>query len=165
MHRVVGHLDANGAQADHTQGLAPQFRAHKLALALFHQRAHRVALALEPGGPGQRRGQVAAGQHQPADGQFGHRVAVGARGVKDHNALLAAFVQGNIVHPRARPGDGQQAVGQGHIMHLGAAHQDTLGLVAVVVHPEKIGRELGKPRGRDAVEGLDGKHAPHSFIV
>ena len=55
-------------------------------------------------------------------------LALAPGGVEHHDALLGALVDGDVVGARARPGDGQQALGQRHVVHRRRAHQDALGI-------------------------------------
>ena len=165
VHRRVGHLHADGAKTHHAQLFARKLRAHELALALFHQGGHRVALTGQALGPLHGGQQVAAGQQQAADGQFRHAAGVGAGGVEHHHARFAAFFHRDVVHARAGTADGQQALGQGHVVHFRAAHQNALGRVAVVVQFELGGAQFGQPRRGDVIQCFDGIHkALHSFF-
>ena len=156
-HGGVGHPCADGAQTDNAQGFAAQFGADKLLFALFHILGDGGA-ALEALRPVDGVHHVAAAGNQRAHHQLGHRVGVGARRVKDHDALLGAFVDGNVVGARTRTGDGQQAVGQRHVVHVGAAHQNAVGVVHIVVDLELAGGQLGQTHRRDGVERFDGIH-------
>ena len=154
---AVGHAGADGPQADDAQGLAGDLVAHKLLFALFHVlfQAGVPGQALHPG----RRGRhVAAAGDQHAHHQLGHGVGVGAGGVKDHDALLAAPFQGDVVDPRAGPGDGQQVVLKIGVQQIGAAHQDAVGGVGLHRYLKQVFGQLGQPHRADGVECLDGKH-------
>ena len=159
-HGGVGHLGADGPQPDDAQHLAAQLRADKLLFALFHVLGQRGA-AFQALGPVDGVGYVAAARHQRAHHQLGHRVGVGAGGVEHHDAGGGAFVDGDVVGACAGPRDGQQAVRQRHIVQVGAAHQDALGLGGVAVHLEQMRRQLCQPHRRDRVERFDGIHGMH----
>ena len=80
----VGHLYADGAQADDAQGLPHELGAHELALALLHGGGHvgpGARLELHPVGAAHH---VAGGQQQGTHRQLLHRVGVGAGGVEHH---------------------------------------------------------------------------------
>ena len=156
-HSGVCHPGTDGAQTDDAQRFAAQFGADKLLLALFYILGDGGA-ALETLRPVDGIHHVAAAGYQRTHHQFGHSVGVGARRVKDHDALLGAFVDGDVVGARTRTGDGQQGVRQRHVVHVGAAHQNAVGIVYVVVDLELAGRQLGQTHRRNSVERFDGIH-------
>ena len=156
----IGHLDADGAQADHAQPLILQLRADELFFPLFHlfgqgRRAGGTGQVLHPLGGGH---QVAAAHHQGAHHQLGHRSAVGTGGIEDHDALLAAPVQGDIVDAGPRPGNGQQVGVQLHLMHIGAAHQNAVRGIGVHRHVKQVLVQLSQAHRADGVQSLDGIH-------
>ena len=122
----VGHDGADGAQTDHAQRLSADFGTGELGLALFDQLGNLRALSVQSARPVDAAGHVTAAQHQAADDQLGHGVGVGAGGVENHDAAPGALVDGDVVGTRARARDGQQAVGQVHVMHGGRANQNAV---------------------------------------
>ena len=154
MHRIVGNLDADGAQADDAQLFAVQLRADKLLFALLHLFGQVHVLALQAVQPGVGGGQVAAAHDERADGQLGHSAGVGAGGVKHHNALLRAAVQRDVVHAGTRTGNGQQAVGQLLLVQRSAAHQNGVGGFSVIFHLEAVLGQPGQARRRDLIQSL-----------
>ena len=154
----IGDLHADGAQAHDAQGLARKLRPGKLAFPLFHQLADGVALAGQRFGPLHAFAYLAAGQHQSAQYQFLHRIGVGARRVEHHDACLAAFVHRDIVDACARPCNAQQAFRQRHILHGGAAHQNAVGLRALLIHGKQIAGKALQPLGRNIVQCFDIVH-------
>ena len=104
-------------------------------------------------------GHIAAAGDEGAHHQLGHGVGVGARRVEDHDAGVGAFVDGDVVGAGTRPGDGQQALGQGRVVHVGTAHQDSLGSSGFVVDLKLVGGQLGQTGGRDGVQRFDGIHS------
>ena len=71
---------------------------------------------------------------------------------------LAAFVHRDIVDACARPCNGQQAVRQLHIVHGGAAHQNAVGLRALLIHGKQIAGKALQPLGRNIVQCFDIVH-------
>ena len=111
----VGYQRADFTQADHTQRFAHDFRADKFVLAFFHQLGDAL-FALERLAPGNAAHDVARGQQHARQHQFLHGVGIGTRGVKNHHALLAKGVQGNVVHARARARYALDALRQGELV-------------------------------------------------
>lgn len=109
-------------QADHTQRFAHDFRADKFVLAFFHQLGDAL-FALERLAPGNAAHDVARGQQHARQHQFLHGVGIGTRGVKNHHALLAKGVQGNVVHACARARHALDALRQGELVQICATHQ------------------------------------------
>ena len=122
----IGHLDADGSQTHHAQGLALDFWAHKLALALLHRFFYvgpRGGLFLHPGRAAHH---VPGGEQHGADDQLLDGVGVGAGGVEHGDARLGAAVDGDIVGARARPGDGPQILREYVLVHVRRADQDAV---------------------------------------
>ena len=156
-HGGVGHPGADGSQTDDTQRLAAQLRTHKLFFALLHILGNGGA-ALQALRPLHGVHHIAAAGHQSAHRQFGHRIGIGAGRVKDDDALLGAAVNGNVVGSCACAGNGQQAVRQGCLQHIGAAHQNAVGVVHVVVNLELVGGQFGQTDRGNGVERFDRIH-------
>ena len=78
------------------------------------------------------------------------------------DALLAAPVQGDIVDAGPRPGNGQQVGVQLHLMHIGAAHQNTVRLGVILGKGVQVLGQLAQPRRRDRIEGTNNKHRSFS---
>ena len=153
----VGDAGTNGTQADYTDGFAAQFRADKLLFALLHILGQGGA-AFQALRPLHSVRYIAAAGHQRADDQLGHSVGVGTGAVEHHDALLGALVNGNVVGAGTCAGNGQQAFGQGNIMQVGAAHQNALCVVGLVIDLELVGRQLCQPNRRNGVHGFNGIH-------
>ena len=161
----VGHQRADGSQADDRQLFAAKLRAHELALFLLHQlfQAFRVLVFLYPGDAAR---DVAGGQQQARDDQFRHGVGVRAGGIEHHDALLGAFLDGDVVDARARPRNRQQGIREYHVVHGGAAHQDGVGGGFLGGHRVLPRGQDFVNDGRNAVQGLDFIHdgfAPFLF--
>ena len=165
MHRIVGNLDADGAQADDAQLFAVQLRADKLLFALLHLFGQVHVLALQAVQPGVGGGQVAAAHDERADGQLGHSAGVGAGGVNHHTALLRAAVQRDVVHAGTRTGNGQQAVGQLLLVQRSAAHQNGVGGFSVILHLEAVLGQPGQARRRDLIQSLYTIHNPFYLLA
>ena len=111
----VGEGAAHGTQADNPQLLAQYLMAGKLGLALFHLLGH-IRLLGNGLHPVDAAHNVTAAQKQTAESQLHNAAGVGTGGIEDHNSLLGAAVQGDIVHTGTGPGNGQQVIGKGHIV-------------------------------------------------
>ena len=154
---AVGHAGADGTQTDDAQRLALDLVADELLFALFHALGHGgiPRKALRPLGGG---GHIAAARDQHPDDQFGHGVGVGTGGVEDHDALLAATVQRDVVHTGTGAGNGQQVVVEGGVQQVGAAHKDAVRRVGVHRDVEEVFIQLCQPHRADGVERFDGIH-------
>ena len=119
--RVVRHLDANGAQADHAEPLSLDFRPLKIAFPFFDEFGHLVSLARQPLCPDDALHELARADKQARDNELLDAVGVCARRVHDHNALLGAFVYGNVVDAGPCACNGLDAPGQLHFVHVRAA--------------------------------------------
>ena len=124
----VGDLGAHVAQADDADALALELAAHKGLLGLFG-----IDLDLGVVGvvahPVHRLHDAAARKHQHAQDELLDGVAVGTGGVKDDDALLGIFLDGNVVDAGAAAGDGADALGQLVAVQVGGAHQNGVGLL------------------------------------
>ena len=128
----VGQGAADVAQADDAQLLAVNLMTGKPGLALFHQLGD-IRLILDGLNPVHAVDDVPAAQEHSAQGQLHNAAGVGAGGVEHHDALVGAGSQGNVVHTRPRPGNGQQILRQLHVVHIGTAHQHAVGCVHIVI--------------------------------
>ena len=161
-HSRVAHENADGAQADDAQLFAGNLRTHVGALALFDELSDLRALVLERFRPGDAVHNFAGAEEERSQHKFLHGVGVGARRVEHHNALLAAFVERNVVHARAGARDGQQPRAEGHLVHGRGAHQD--GLRVLHVRPaDVIGAEAGGARLGNFIQALNVVHGNHPF--
>ena len=154
---TVGDAGADGTQTDDAEGLALDLVSHELLFALLHALCHGgiPGKALRPLGSGRH---VAAACDEHSDDQLGHGIGVGAGGVEDHDALLTAPVEGDVVDACTGAGDGQQTVVEGGVQQVGAAHQNALCVVGLVIDLELVGRQLCQPNRRNGVHGFDGIH-------
>ena len=84
----IGDHGTYGAQAYDGQLFALELGAYELALALFYECAHLVALTLERARPFGAADYIAAGQQHAGDDQFLDGVGVGAGGIEHNYALL-----------------------------------------------------------------------------
>ena len=162
-HGGIGNAGTDGPQADDTQRLAAQFGADKGFLALLHILGNGVA-ALEGLRPVHSVHHVAAARHQRADDQLCHGVGVGTRRVEHDDAGIGAFLHRDVVGTCTRAGDGQQAVRQRHVVHIGAAHQNTVGLGGLVVDFKLVGRQFGQPNRRNSIQSFDCIHIDYSLF-
>ena len=115
--------------------------AGELLLRLLHVLADVVIILLALA-PGHAAADIAGSKQQVGDHHLLHRVRVGARGVEYHDALVRAAVKRDIVDARAGPGDGQEALRERHIMHLGAADNNAFRLLGVIRNLVSIWEKL-----------------------
>ena len=153
----VGHARTDGTQPDDAQRLAAQLGTDEGLFALLHVLGNRVA-ALEGLRPVHGIHQIAAARDQRTDDELGHGVGVGARRVEHDDALVRAVLHGNVVRTGTCAGDGQQAVGQRGIVHIGAAHQNALRCSGLVVDLKLVGGQLGQTHRRNGVQCFDSIH-------
>ena len=158
LHRRIGHFYAHGAQTDDAQVLAHELRPHELALLLLHQLLHVPVGVGEIPGPLDAPDHVPGGQQQRTDHQLLHGVGVGAGGVEDHDTRLGAPIDGNVVGAGAGPGNGPEVGAERHLVHIGGAHQNAVGVVAAVGHAELIGVQLVQAQGGNLVQSLNIVH-------
>ena len=154
---TVGDAGADGTQTDDAEGLALDLVAHELLLALLYALCHGgiSGKALRPLGSG---GHVAAACDEHSDDQLGHGVGVGAGGVEDHDALLTAPVEGDVVNACTGAGDGQQTVVEGSVQQVSAADEDAVRGVSVHRHVEEVLVQLCQTHRADGVQGFYRKH-------
>ena len=162
----VAHQRADGAQADDTQGLLIELGAHKGGLALLHRGGHvhalGVGLLLYPLGAAH---DVAGGDEHGGDDQLLHGVGVGAGGVEDHDAVLGAAVNGDIVGAGAGAGDGPQGLGELILVHGGGADQDAVLVLYVVAHLKAGLVQMGQTGAGDLIQSLDAIHNKNPLYV
>ena len=159
---AVGHAGADGTQTDDAQRLALDLVAHELLFALFHAfgQSGVARKALRPLGGG---GHIAAAGNEHPDDQLSHGVGVGTGGVEDHDALLAAAVQRDVVHTGTGAGNGQQILVEGGVQQVGAADEDSVRRVGTHRDVKKVFVQLRQAHRADGVQGFDGKHYAFSF--
>ena len=80
-------------------------------------------------------------------------VRVGAGRVEHDDPLLSAALKGNVVDAGTCAGDSQQVVGELHIVHGCAAHQDAVGILDVA-HLLIFGGEVLETDGGNVVEAV-----------
>ena len=155
----VAHQGADGTQADDTQGLTVELRAHKGGFAFLHGGGYihiwSVSLFLDPV---HAPDDVPGGDEQGGDDQLLYCVGIGTGGIEDHDAGLGAAVDGNVVGAGARPGDGTQGIREDVVVHLGAAHQDAVLVLHILPHLEAALVQLIQAGGCDLVHGFDAVH-------
>ena len=154
----VGHLHADGAQADHAQALSHELRTHELGLALLHHGLNVASpgdLGVDPLGAG---GHVPGCHNEGAHGQLLDGVGVGAGGVEHHDARLGAAGHRDVVGARPRPGNGPQGVGERIFLHVRRADQDAV-LVLFAVGNGVTGLvQGGQTGGGNLIQSLDTEH-------
>ena len=148
----VGDADTDGAQTDDTDLLALQLDAGKLFLFLFRCLGD---IGIVPVGtdPVDALDDVAGGQEHAGKDQLLDAVRVGTGGVEHDDSLLSAALEGNVVDAGTCAGDGQQVVGELHIVHGCAAHQDAVGILDVA-HLLIFGGEVLETDGGNVVEAV-----------
>ena len=117
----------------------------EFGLALFHQLGD-IGVVLDGLHPVDAAHHVPAAQKHTAQCQLHHGVGVGAGGVEHHDARFGAVGQGNVVDAGTGAGDGQKAFRQSHIVHVGRAHQNAVGLIPVI-HDGVVIRQKGGTLG------------------
>ena len=127
----VGQRAAHCAEADDAQILVANFMTGEFGLAFFHQFGD-IGIVFDGLYPVDAAHHVPAAQKHTAQRQLHHGVGVGAGGVEHHDASFGAVGQGNVVDAGTGAGDGQKAFRQSHIVHVGRAHQNAVGLIPVV---------------------------------
>ena len=157
----IGNQNTNGTQADNAQGFTGNFGANKCRFTFFHQFAYLLAFAFQAAGPINALGDFAGGQQQAAEHQFFYCICIGARGIEDHNALLAALFKRDIIDTSARSGNCQQLLGQLHVMHSGRTDQNGICLSQVgsdcIVLPKTVGTD-----GADFIQAMNSIHITDS---
>ena len=157
----VGQRTADGAQADNAQLLAPDLMTGELGLALFHHSADFGA-ALDGLDPVNTTDDVTAGQEHAAQGQFHNTAGIGTGSIEDHDALFGTGGQGNVVDTGTGSGNGQQIRRHLHLVHIGAANQNSIRLFQIV-NGFIILRQQGCTLGRDFIQIMDMKHTEFLF--
>ena len=122
----VGQGAADVAQTDDAQLLARNLMTGKPGLTLFHLLGN-VGVILDGLHPVDAADDVPAAQQHTAQGQLHDAAGVSAGGVEDHDALVGAGGQGNVVDAGPGPGHRQQILRQLHVVHIGAAKDDAVG--------------------------------------
>ena len=158
----IANQGPDGPQTDHPQGLAVELRSGEGGLSLFHSGSHvhlgGVGLLLDPVRAAQ---DVPGGDEHGGDHQLLHCVGVGAGGVEDHNPALGTAVDGDVVGPCPRPGDGPEGIGELISVHRGGTDQDAVLLLHIAPHLEAVLIQLGQAHRGYLVQGLDTVHRDH----
>ena len=164
-HGGVGDLLADRPKADDTQLLAFDLRAGESLLGLLG--------GLVDGGVGRvlldpldAADDVAACQQQRGDDEFLHAVGVRAGRVEHDDALLGIFGVGDVVDAGARARDSQQVRARREFVHLGATHEDRIGLGEVLGTLVGV-RKVPEPHLRDGIQAciLPVVHSLFSFSL
>ena len=163
----VAHQGADGTQADDTQGLTVELRAHKGGFAFLHGGGYihiwSVSLFLDPV---HAPDDVPGGDEHGGNDQLLHRVCVGAGRVENHDALFRARLHRDVVDARAGAGYGLQLVAEGHLVKGSGSHHNCVGVLEAVPHRVFITRKTGCSHSGNFIHQLYLKHVhDHSFPV
>ena len=159
----VGDHGADGAEADDAQGLAGDLGAAELVLGLLGGFAHVLVLGVA-GDPLGAADDVARGQQHACHDQLLDGIGVGAGGVEDHDALLGAALQRDVVDAGAGAGDGQEALGELDLVHVGAAHDGCVCGVELLGGREALVQPV-EACGGDVVHAVHGVHTKGPYLV
>ena len=149
----VGHVDADGAKADDAQSLALDLVARESLLGLFRSLAYVGIGDIGPD-PFCAAHDVTGRQDQTGDDQLLDGVGVGAGCIEYDNAFLSAALQGDIVDAGAGTGDGSEAGGEGHFLHIGGTDQYACRVVHGI-HQAVALAETGGPHCADVVKAVN----------
>ena len=122
----ISNQNTDCAKTNYTERLARKLRPGKRTLPLFHSFADSIALSFQAFCPFNGRDHFSRGKQQPRQNELFHRVGIGAGGVEDDDSLLAAGIDGNIVHARACTRNCQQRFRQLHFMHGSRTNQNSV---------------------------------------
>ncbi len=150
------HQLADGPQTNDAQRLAKDLAAGELLLGLLGGLAHVLVIGVVAH-PRHAADDVAARQQHAGQHKLLHGVGIGARRVEDGDAGLGELVQRDVVHASAGAGHGLQVRGHFHLVHVGGAHEDGVGLVDVLGDLVVVG-EQGQALRRDVVQAVDLVH-------
>ena len=122
----VGHENADGSQADDAELLSFELAAGKMLFLLLgpFSKVLAILFTLDPGDTAD---DISRSQEQAGQNQLFHAVGIGSRGVEDHDALLRAFFQGNVIDASSGSRHGLQHRRKFHLMHGSAADHDRVG--------------------------------------
>ena len=158
----VGYRTAHGSQTDDAQGLPCQLMAGKFGFALFYLLGN-VILVFYGLHPVNAVHHIPAAQKHSAKAQLHNAVGVGPGGIEHYDALLCRLFQGDIVYPGASPGNGQQLMGKGHIVHSRTAHQNGLGFFCCGCLGVVLGQQIHS-LGRDLIQTVNLIHRRSPLI-
>ena len=150
------HQLADGTQANDAQRLAQNLAAGELLLGLLGGLTHVLVVGVVAH-PRHAADDVATRQQHAGEHKLLHRIGVGARRVEHGDAGLGEFIQRDVVHASAGAGHGLQVRGHFHLVHVGGAHEDGVGLVDVLNDLVVVG-EQGQALRRDVVQAVDLVH-------
>ena len=156
MLRRVGHLHADGSQADDAELLSLHLGSREILFDLLGFLSHLGigAVFLHPVDAVH---DVPGGQQHGGDHDLLYAVGVCARRVEDHDSLFRAFVQGDVVRARSGPGHRQKFLRQLHFMHGSAADQDALRLRRILYRLISF-RKPFKSHTGDGIQAIIMKH-------
>ena len=131
VHRGIGHLNADRAEADHAEFFIGQFISCKCFLRLLRSLPDIliVSVVFHPDSPSDN---IPGSQKKTGDGEFLDGVGICTRGIKDNDAFLAAALKRNIVHSGSRPRDCPKFRRELHVLHVGRTHENAGGLINCV---------------------------------
>ena len=151
----VGHLHADGPQADDAERAAGQLESDELLLAGLDGLGDLGVVALEGVGEAGRRDEVARGDEQSRQDQLLDGVGVGAGSVEHGHAALGERLDRDVVRAGAGPGHGQDRVLDGGVVELGRTHQQGVGLLHGAADLVELVGQAGQASTGDGVEGAD----------
>ncbi len=121
----VRHQGPDRTQTDDTQLLTADLTSGEFFFLLLRHFADvfQILIALHPlDAPND----ITGGQQHTGEHQLLYAICVGAGCVEDHDPFFRAFIQGDVVDTCPGPCDRRNGLGDLHLQHIGAAHQNSL---------------------------------------
>ena len=116
---------------------------------------------VEPADELQRLGKIAARHQHGRDDQLLDHIRIRAGRIEDRHAPPAEAAHRDVVRAGPRAADREHALGYGHRMHVGRAHQDRVGHLHVLPDLVEIRRQPFEAERRDLVEHQHPEGARH----
>src|SRR5712675_511173 len=148
----VGYEAPDLAEADDAERLLRQLDPGELLLLRLDALGESVVVAIQRVYEPDRGHQIARGHQHPGEHQLLHRVRVRAGGIEHRHAAPAHVLNGNVVRARTGAADRAHAVGNLHRVHVGRAHQDRVGVHAVLGDVVNLRRKALQADRGDLVE-------------